>query len=122
MTLPQPVVDGDANTNMVVDGTPATTSRSRSSGFDPSLLNPLSPSEEAGSFFMQSSTPSVLLNGVHSPTSLPSHATPPERSAAARRCTTRLFQVRSETLSPSLDLTTLHSFGQPIRYIVITGQ
>ena len=70
MTPPQPVVDGDANTNMVVDGTPATSSRSRSSGFDPSLLNPLSPSEEAGSFFVQSSTPSVLSNGVH-PSSLP---------------------------------------------------
>ena len=66
VTPPQPNVDGVTDTNMVVDGTPATMSRSRSSGFDPSLLNPLSPSEEAGPFFVQSSTPSVLLNGVHS--------------------------------------------------------
>ena len=75
---PKQMVDGDVH---MVDGTPThpPPSRSRGSGFDPSLLNPLSPSEEPGPFFVpSSSTSSVMLNGPPCVPPPPKPVTPPK--------------------------------------------
>jgi hypothetical protein len=71
-TPPQQAVAVDGDADMVVDGASASASRSRSSGFDPSLLNPVSPSEETSPFFVPSSTPSIVANGAqYTPISAP---------------------------------------------------
>jgi hypothetical protein len=98
-TPPQPVRDTD--TNMLVDSAPASTSRPRSSGFDPSLLNPLSPSEEPGPFFVQSSTPPTLLNGTHQSVPVPFPISDPENPFLSSEPTLPTSRVPSAPSTPT---------------------
>ena len=99
LTPLQPMVNGD--TNMVVDGTPAlASSRSRSCGFDPSLLNPVSPSEEPGPFFDKYSTQPVLVNGAQ-PVSLPVPITDPGNPFLTSESASTVPRISSAPSTPT---------------------